>query len=93
MCEAAVTTTVVYTSLLSFLSVWSVFLVFTFSIDLLLVLCKGSPGLCKPHELNAWHGGLARMHSRPEGTDEQMSSTSRGLSRSPLMKGEPKLIA
>ena len=53
----------------------------------------GSPGLCKPHELNAWHGGLARMHSRPVGTDEQMSSTSWGLSRSPLMKGEPKLIA
>ena len=22
----------------------------------------GSPGLCNPHELSAWHGALARMH-------------------------------
>ena len=53
----------------------------------------GSPGLCFPHELKGWHGGLAVMHSRSAGTDEQIRSVSCGLRRSPLMKGVPKFIA
>ena len=53
----------------------------------------GSPGLCFPHALNAWHGGLAVMHSRSAGTDEHIRSTSCELRRSPMMKGVPKFIA
>ena len=54
---------------------------------------RGSPRLCRPQVLKAWHGGLAVMHSMSGGTESQMRATSSGLSRSARMNGVPKLIA